>query len=91
VEQIPIRTLNQDTAGVLARVERGEPVEITNRGRPIARIVPVRTDPLAALIADGVVLPPTVTGPMPLPTATVEPGQPEAGDLLSTLRDEERW
>ncbi|MEV6306860.1 type II toxin-antitoxin system prevent-host-death family antitoxin [Actinoplanes sp. NPDC051861] len=90
MEQIPIRTLNQDTAGVLARVERGETLEITNRGQPIARIVPIGADPLADLIADGVVVPPTVTGPVPMPQH--QPGDgPESGELLSALRDEERW
>lgn len=53
MEQIPIRTLNQDTAGVLARVEQGEIIELTNRGNPIARIVPVTADPLADLVASG--------------------------------------
>ena len=91
MEQIPIRTLNQDTAGVLARVERGEAVEITNRGRPIARLVPISPDPFGDLIAAGVIVPPTVTGPIPLPVVPAEPGQPEGGDLVSRLRDEERW
>jgi prevent-host-death family protein len=68
VEQIPIRSLNQDTAGVLARVERGEVVEITNRGRPIARIVPISADPLDDLVAAGTVTPPTITTPFPMPT-----------------------
>jgi prevent-host-death family protein len=90
VEQIPIRSLNQDTAGVLARVEHGEIVEITNRGRPIARIVPVALDSMADLIAAGVVVPPTLTGPVPMPTMPAESG-PDAGQLVSALRDEERW
>jgi prevent-host-death family protein len=90
MEQIPIRTLNQDTAGVLARVERGEVVEITNRGRPIARIVPVGADSLADLVAAGVVHPPTVTGPVPMPQVAPE-SDAESGALLSALRDEERW
>jgi prevent-host-death family protein len=90
VEQIPIRSLNQDTAGVLARVERGQVVEITNRGRPIARIVPVTDDPLADLIASGTVVPPTVAGLIPMPVVPADPGQ-EAGELISQLRDEERW
>ena len=90
MEQIPIRTLNQDTAGVLARVEHGEIVEITHRGRPIARIVPVATDSMADLVASGTVLPPTITGPIPMPTVDAIDGS-EAGTLLSTMRDEERW
>jgi prevent-host-death family protein len=90
MEQIPIRVLNQQTAEVLARVEGGEIVEITNRGRPIARITPIATDAMADLVASGVVIPPTITGPMPMPTVPAEPGS-EAGELISALREEERW
>jgi prevent-host-death family protein len=90
MEQIPIRTLNQDTAGVLSRVEKGETIEITNRGRLIARIVPVAADSMAELVASGLVLPPTITGRIPAPTIASEPSS-EAGQLISTLRDEERW
>lgn len=89
MEQLPIRTLNQDTAGVLARVEAGEIVEITNRGRPIARIVPIVPDSMADLVASGIVVPPTITGPIPMPT--IAASGPDAGELISALRDEERW
>jgi prevent-host-death family protein len=58
MEQVAVRILNQHTTDVIARVERGEVVEITNRGRPVARIVPVATDTMADLVADGVALPP---------------------------------
>lgn len=90
MEQIPIRTLNQNTAGVLELVERGETVEITNRGKPIARIVPVVEGELDDLIAAGVVTPPTIAGPISMPRAKAEPGA-DAGELVSTMRDEERW
>jgi prevent-host-death family protein len=90
MEQIPIRVLNQDTAGVLARVERGDIVEITSRGRTIARIVPVTVDPMADLVAAGTVLPPTIGGPIPMPTVPAEPGL-DTGELISTFRDEEHW
>lgn len=86
--RVPIRRLNQDTAGVLAMVEGGETVEITNRGRAIARIVPIGTDTLADLIAAGMIVPPTLGGPIPLPTVPATEGS-EAGRLLSDLRDEE--
>jgi antitoxin (DNA-binding transcriptional repressor) of toxin-antitoxin stability system len=38
VGQVPVRELNQDTAGALARVESGETEEITRHGRVIGRI-----------------------------------------------------
>jgi prevent-host-death family protein len=90
MEQIPIRALNQHTAEVLARVEHGEIVEVTNRGRPVARIVPITADTMADLVASGTVIPPTVAGPVPMPGVPAVPG-PEAGELTSALRDEERW
>lgn len=90
MDRIPIRSLNQDTAGVLARVERGETVEITNRGRPIARIVPVGVDPLDELVNSGVITPPTIALPFTMPAGVPVAGQ-EAGELISDLRDEERW
>ncbi|WP_033342226.1 type II toxin-antitoxin system Phd/YefM family antitoxin [Catenuloplanes japonicus] len=90
MEQIPIRVLGQDAAAVLAKVEQGEVIEITSQGRTIARIVPAGADSLTALIDSGTVLPPTVTGPFPMPTVAAEPGS-EAAALLSSLREEERW
>jgi prevent-host-death family protein len=68
VAAIPIRTLNQDTAGVLARVEHGETVEITRRGKVICRIVPVTGGELDDLVLAGQVAPATVSGPWIAPT-----------------------
>ena len=38
---MPARNLRNDTAGVLRRVESGEEVTITVRGRAVAQLVPV--------------------------------------------------
>jgi prevent-host-death family protein len=57
VRQVPIRELNQHTAQVLARVERGERVEITRCGIPVAIIEPARPDPLGALVESGELTP----------------------------------
>lgn len=91
VEQIPVRVLNQNTAGVLARVEGGEVVEITSRGKPIARIVPATPHgELDDLIAAGRVIPATDRTPFTMPTVKAPPGS-DAGELIRQLRDEERW
>ena len=93
MERIPVRQLNQDTAGVLARVERGESLEITSRGRPIARLVPATPpglEELDDLIATGRVVPATVSAPFELPEQPIDEVA-DAGELLSALRDEERW
>jgi len=90
VNQVPIRQLNQDTAGVLERVEAGESVEITRHGKVIGRIVPVVNDELAAWVATNRAVPATVTGPIPMPARTAPEGA-DSGALLSELRDSERW
>ena len=90
MEQVSVRELNQDTAGVLARVERGETVEVTNRGKPVAQIRPVGTGPLDDLVAAGRAVPATITGPIPIPRLKAPAGE-DAGALLSSMRDEERW
>lgn len=88
---MPIRVLNQDTASVMARVERGETVEITRRGKVIGRIVPVAVaGELDDWVAAGRVTPATITGPIPMPRYQAPSGE-DAGALLRQLRDEERW
>jgi prevent-host-death family protein len=88
MEQVPVRVLNQDTAGVLARVENGETVEITSRGKPIARIVPITHGELDDLVAAGRAIPATIKGPFAMPTLKAPAGA-DAGELIRQLRDEE--
>jgi prevent-host-death family protein len=48
-DAVSIRELQQNLKRVLARVERGGVVEVTRRGRPVARLSPVRaTKPISA-------------------------------------------
>jgi len=57
--QVGIRELKNGLSRYLARVRRGEEIVVTDRGAPVARLVAVSaSDPLAALIADGLVEPP---------------------------------
>lgn len=39
---VSVPELQQNLKGVMARVERGEVVEVTRRRRPVARLAPVR-------------------------------------------------
>jgi prevent-host-death family protein len=90
VTAIPVRELNQDTAGVLARVERGETLEITRHQRVIARLVPVLHAEIDDLVAAGRMLPPTGPARWQAPQGAAAEGQ-EAGELIRHLRDEERF
>lgn len=41
---VSVRELQQNLKRVMARVERGETVEVTRRRRPVARLTPVGPD-----------------------------------------------
>ncbi len=67
--QIGIRELREGLSRALRRVRAGETIEVTDRGRPIARIVPLAPsiEGLERLIAGGQVYPPRLTDPRPAP------------------------
>jgi prevent-host-death family protein len=58
MERIGVRELRQHASRYLALVARGERVEVTDRGRPVAMLVPLHGDPWNDLIASGRVMRP---------------------------------
>ncbi|MER7330681.1 MULTISPECIES: type II toxin-antitoxin system prevent-host-death family antitoxin [unclassified Micromonospora] len=92
MEQIAVRELNQHTSKVLARVRAGETVEVTDRGEPIARLVPIVAGDalLGRLVAEGRATAPTSTGPLPMPPVLGDPTI-DAAAALAESRAEERW
>ncbi|HME49160.1 MAG TPA: type II toxin-antitoxin system prevent-host-death family antitoxin [Mycobacterium sp.] len=54
-----MRELRQNASHYLSRVAAGELIEITDRGRPVARLVPITDDPWLDLIHAGEVVPAT--------------------------------
>lgn len=53
---VGIRQLKNETSSVIDRVERGEIVTVTRRGRPVARMVsPNLPHGMAQLVQDGIV------------------------------------
>jgi prevent-host-death family protein len=57
MERIGLRELRQNASQYIARVARGETVEVTQRGRLVARIVPAGQDTWEDLILRGDVIP----------------------------------
>jgi prevent-host-death family protein len=90
---VGLRELRHSTGDVLARVRRGETIDITERGRLVARIVPVEDRSpgpvLTELIESGRVRPAERPGYRPRMRAG--DGTNRLGDALAALRDEERW
>lgn len=97
MERIGVRELRQHASRYLARVKRGEVIEVTDRGKPIARLVPVATgvetpaETEQRLIDEGVLIPAELdwrTLPAPL---TPKPGQRPLSEVLQEMRGEERY
>jgi prevent-host-death family protein len=90
MHQVGVRELRDNVSSVLRRVAAGEPIEVTDHGHPIARIVPLRyrnaVDQLVAegraTAADGDLLD---EDPLPPP-----PGAPSGSEALAELRADER-
>lgn len=75
MERIGIRELNQHASRVIARVRAGVVLEVTIRGKPVARLVPIepRSGLLEQMIREGRVTPATATGPIPMPPVHGDP------------------
>ena len=72
VTNVGARRLRHELSAILDRVWNGETFEITDRGKPVARLVPLaeRDDAWARLISDGKVRPATrPLHPLSLPVA----------------------
>jgi prevent-host-death family protein len=88
---VGIRALQQNASEVVRRAAAGETIDITDRGRLVARLVPVSGDSIDDLLATGQARPATrpitdVLAQQPLPTGE----GPTAGEILAEMRQDER-
>jgi prevent-host-death family protein len=88
MHRIGVRELRQHASRYLALVARGESVEVTDRGRPVAMLVPVRGEAWDALLASNRVVPPEDTADL-VDDPPVDYGL-DASSVLRSLRDQER-
>ena len=88
--RIGIRELRQNASEYVRRAEKGETIEVTDRGRPVAQLTPL-PQPKSILdrwIAEGKARPATgrledLPPPRPLP-----PGSPSTQQILDELRED---
>lgn len=88
-ERVGVRALQQHASETLRRASAGEVIEVTDRGRPIAKLVPIRGSGLAHLVDLGVARParrPLASLPDPLP----DENRPSLTALLAHQRESER-
>jgi prevent-host-death family protein len=87
---VGVRELRQRASELLRRVEDGESVQITDRGRPVAVLAPLPEDPVERLRASGDLEPAEAELadlPEPLPLL---PGCEPPSAVLARLRRDER-
>jgi prevent-host-death family protein len=90
MRSIGIRELRQQASKHLRDVERGETIEVTDRGRPVALLVPVpKAGTAERLIAEGRM---TRGHGDPLAIKPLEPlpGIPLPSEVLARMREHER-
>jgi prevent-host-death family protein len=88
MQRIGVRELRQHASRYLALVARGERIEVTDRGRPVAMLVPVRGELWDDLLTSGRVIHPTDSADV----ADEVPGDygAAASEVLRAMRDLER-
>ncbi len=91
--RVGIRELRQQTSAVLKRVVKGEVIDVTDHGHPIARIVPLQGGVLDQLVLEGRATKATgdlldLAEELSLPAATQGPIVPS--EALASLRSDER-
>ncbi|MFI5066684.1 MAG: type II toxin-antitoxin system Phd/YefM family antitoxin [Streptosporangiales bacterium] len=93
--RIGIRELRQHASVYVDLAEKGQTVDITNRGRLVARLVPAgdAESPLERLIAAGIIEPAEDPGSLLdiEPAPPVPEGEPSASEILLQMREEDRY
>jgi prevent-host-death family protein len=92
--RVGVRELRQNLSVYLRRVEKGETLEVTEHGRPVARLSPAPAPEMSVvdrLIAEGrATAARRPIGSLPEPVE-LPPGGPSLSETLREMRDEERW
>ena len=87
---VGIRDLKQNASAVVARVRAGDSLLVTDRGVPVARIIPIGELTLDDRVAMGLATAPTVSLDELLESLPDEPPTTLLSDILDELRNDNR-
>ena len=91
MSQVGIRALKQNASAVVAEAAAGGEVTITDRGRPVAQLVPITSGRLHELLAAGRARPAKrQLSTLPTPSRR-KPGRVTLSATLAEMRDAERY
>ena len=87
MSEVGVRALKQNASAIVARAASGESVTITDRGRPVAQMIPLGASQLVRLVESGRARPARRSmRDLPAPS----PG-PNLSAAVAASRDEERF
>lgn len=87
---VGIRSLKQNASEVVARAAAGDLVIITDRGRPVAQLVPLPEGRVAELIVSGRARPAKASLAALGAPLGAGSGEPVLSDAVAAMRDDER-
>ena len=91
MRSVGIRALQQNASAVVARAQAGEVIEITDRGRPVARLVPIRAGSrIQELVESGRLKLATTSLKDTPPPLSLGEGSPSLSEILAQMRADER-
>ena len=92
-ERVGVRELRQNLSIYLRLVKEGKSLEVTERGKPVARLVPPSTGDvwLDAMIAAGKIRPAKGNLDDLPPPEKLRPGERPLSEILQEMRDAERF
>jgi prevent-host-death family protein len=91
MKQVGVRALKQNASAVVAEVVAGDSLTITDRGRPVARIVPIKQSTLDSLIEVGLARPALASRALLDKPLKRRPGEVGLSEVLLQNRREERY
>jgi prevent-host-death family protein len=91
-DRVGVRELRQNLSVYLRRVKQGESLDVTEHGRPVARLMPASAaSHWEQMVADGRITPAKARLEDLPPPPEAAPGAPTLTEVLLQMRDEERW
>ena len=90
MKTVGVRALKQNASAVVAEAAAGETITITDRGRPVAQLVPLHASRVEALIASGQARPPKRSLADLGEPPRRRKGERSLSDVLGEMRDDER-
>lgn len=87
MSEVGVRALKQNASAVVAQAAAGETVTITDRGRPVAQLIPVPTSRLGELVESGRARP----ARRPLRELSPPKAGPSLSEALAGMREDERY